>query len=117
MSQHEQSGTAGPKLPPGIEPRLLSFDVYGTLINTPPSNLEVFRSILVESSATNLDPETFGAFWEQRNIFHYSEEYRSYKEICRLSLADAFRHFGLSAGREDFDKPLLRMLPVHAALS
>ena len=48
MSQHEQSGTAGPKLPPGIEPRLLSFDVYGTLINTPPSNLEVFRSILVE---------------------------------------------------------------------
>jgi len=111
MSRHERSQTARPKLPPGVDPRLLSFDVYGTLINTPPSNLEVFRSILVEASATNLDPETFGAFWEQRNIFHYSEEYRSYKEICRLSLADAFRHFGLSAGREDSINRYFECLP------
>ncbi len=44
---------------------------------------------------------SFYAFWEQRNVFHYSEPYRSYKDICRLSLSEAFRHFGVSAGRED----------------
>ena len=44
-----------PKLPMGIEPRMLSFDVYGTLINTPPANLQAFRSILHEVSETNVD--------------------------------------------------------------
>ena len=38
-----------PKLPMGIEPRMLSFDVYGTLINTTPANLQAFRSILHEA--------------------------------------------------------------------
>ena len=28
-----------PKLPEGFDPRMLSFDVYGTLVNTPPANL------------------------------------------------------------------------------
>ena len=90
-----------PKLPVGIEPRMLSFDVYGTLINTPPSNLQAFRSILYEASETNLDPMKFYSFWEQRNLAHYMEAYRSYKEICQLSLSEAFRHFGIPSGRDE----------------
>ncbi len=35
---------------------MLSFDVYGTLIDTPPSNLLAFQSILRDAAATNLDP-------------------------------------------------------------
>src|SRR5690349_6252610 len=35
--------------------KLLSFDVYGTLINTPPINVKAFRLILEEASASNID--------------------------------------------------------------
>ncbi len=101
MSIGTNPGTPKPKLPVGIEPRILSFDVYGTLINTPPSNLHVFQSILLESSETNLDPMEFYSFWEQRNIAHYVEEYKiGYKDICQISLSEAFRHFSISSGRE-----------------
>lgn len=100
MSPAEQSRPAEAVLPLGVEPSMLSFDVYGTLINTPPSNLQAFRSILLDAFETSLDPMAFYSFWEQRNVVHYREPYQSYKDICRLSLAEAFRHFGISAGRE-----------------
>ena len=35
--------------------KLLSFDVYGTLVNTPPTNAEAFRIILEEAGAPNID--------------------------------------------------------------
>src|SRR5262245_2511144 len=38
---------------------------------------------------------------EQRNIAHDYEPYRSYKEIGRLSLDEAFRHFGIAGGNPD----------------
>src|SRR5215471_9774837 len=83
-----------------VIPRLLA-DVYGTLINTPPANLQAFRSILHEASETNVEPMEFYSFWEQRNVAHYMEPYKSYKEICQLSLSEAFRRFGVSSGREE----------------
>src|SRR6516164_5491863 len=43
----------------------------------------------------------FYSFWERRNVAHYMEPYRSYKEICQLSLSEAFRRFGVSSGREE----------------
>ena len=89
-----------PKLPDDFNPRLLSFDVYGTLVNTPPANARAFQSILGEAGRTDLDPKAFYAFWEQRNIAHYYEPYRSYKEICRLSLSEAFEKFGVATGRD-----------------
>jgi len=49
MSIGTRQHASKPKLPMGIEPRMLSFDVYGTLINTPPANLQAFRSILHEA--------------------------------------------------------------------
>ena len=88
-----------PKLPANFEPRMLSFDVYGTLVNTPPANLEAFRAILVDAGRPDLDPHAFYSFWEQRNIAHYYEPYQSYKEICRLSLSEAYARFGVTAGR------------------
>ena len=33
--------------------KLLSFDVYGTLINTPPINVKAFRLILEQAGASN----------------------------------------------------------------
>jgi 2-haloacid dehalogenase len=34
--------------------------------------------------------------WEHRNIVHYWELYRTYREICELSLTETFAHFGLA---------------------
>ena len=90
-----------PKLPDGFDPCMLSFDVYGTLVNTPPANVRAFQSILGEAGRTDLDAQAFYAFWEQRNIAHYCEPYRSYKEICRLSLSEAYEKFGVATGREE----------------
>lgn len=95
------SASTQSKLPEGFTPRMLSFDVYGTLVNTPPANARAFQSILGEAGRTDLDARAFYAFWEQRNIAHYYEPYRSYKEICRLSLSEAFEKFGVAAGREE----------------
>jgi 2-haloacid dehalogenase len=79
---------------------MLSFDVYGTLVNTPPANLKVFRAILADAGRSDLDPGEFYSFWEQRNIAHYYESYRTYKEITRISLMEAYERFGVAAGRE-----------------
>ncbi len=89
-----------PKLPNGFNPRMLSFDVYGTLVNTPPANFRAFESILADTGRTDLDAQAFYGFWEQRNIAHYYEPYRSYKEICRLSLSEAYEKFGVTTGRD-----------------
>lgn len=78
--------------------KLLSFDVYGTLVNTPPSIAKSFGTILAEAGASSIDPAAFAHYWESRNIAHYSEPYRPYKEIARHSLEEAFRQFGVSRG-------------------
>jgi 2-haloacid dehalogenase len=101
MSVSPQAHSIEPKLPPGVRPRMLSFDVYGTLVNTPPANLTAFQSILAEAHRSDLDPTAFYTFWEQRNIVHYCEPYRTYKDICRLSLMEAYEQFGVTTGKED----------------
>jgi 2-haloacid dehalogenase len=74
--------------------KLLSFDVYGTLINTPPINVKAFRLILEQAGASKIDALAFYQFWESRNIIHYREPYRRYREIGELSLEEAFENFG-----------------------
>ena len=37
----------------------------------------------------------FWEHWEHRNIAHYWDPYRSYREICELSLSETFSHFNL----------------------
>jgi FMN phosphatase YigB (HAD superfamily) len=73
----------------GTEPQmytLLSFDLYGTLINTPPANAKAFGAIVRDAKAHHVEVDAFYKFWEKRNISHYFEPYRSYKQICRTSL-------------------------------
>jgi len=76
--------------------KLLSFDVYGTLVNTPPANAKAFQAILEQAGAANIDALSFYNYWETRNIAHYREPYRSYKAICRTSLEEAFAHFKIA---------------------
>ena len=73
--------------------KLLSFDVYGTLINTPPINVKAFRLILEQAAASNVDALAFYQFWESRNIVHYREPYRRYREDRRAFPRRSVREF------------------------
>src|SRR5262245_13245450 len=78
-------------------PVLMSFDVFGTLIDVRGSSYAAFQSILTDSGATHVDVKAFWEHWEERNIAHYWEPYRRYRDICELSLAESFAHFGIKA--------------------
>lgn len=80
---------------------MLSFDVYGTLVNTPPANLDAFRAILVDAGRSDLDPTVFYSFWEQRNTAHCYQSYRTYKDICGLSLSEEYERFGVTTGQKE----------------
>ncbi len=79
--------------PARLQPKLMSFDVFGTLISVRDSSYSAFERILAESGARHLDVKAFWEHWEHRNIAHYWDLYRSYREICELSLAETFAHF------------------------
>lgn len=74
---------------------LLSFDVFGTLISVRDGSYDAFRSILADHGRADVDVRAFWEYWEERNIAHYWETYRPYKEICTLSLAEAFARFNV----------------------
>ena len=74
---------------------LLSFDVYGTLMDSRSGSSDAFAAILSAAGGEHVDPMDFQDRWELANILRYREPYRSYKTICRDSLAETFAHFGL----------------------
>jgi hypothetical protein len=41
---------------------MLSFDVYGTLVNTPPANLGVFRAILADAGRLDIVKTPLGGW-------------------------------------------------------
>jgi 2-haloacid dehalogenase len=95
--------TADGSPPATLSPRMISFDVFGTLISVRDSSYGAFERILRDAGAKDVDVKQFWEDWEHRNIAHYWEPYRSYKAICELSLAETFeRH------RVDGDPALIR---------
>ena len=82
-----------------LRPTLISFDVFGTLISVRESSYSAFERILADIGAHRVDVRVFWEHWEHRNIVHYWEQYRTYREICELSLEETFAHFGLTGER------------------
>jgi 2-haloalkanoic acid dehalogenase type II len=80
--------------------KLLSFDVFGTLISVRDSSYAAFECILRESDAAHVDVRAFWEAWEERNIESYWGPYRPYKEICHDSLAATFEAFGIKGRPE-----------------
>src|SRR5437868_7545104 len=76
-----------------LRPKLMSFDVFGTLISVRDSSYGAFERILADAGAHHIDVRAFWEHWEHHNIVHYWEAYRSYRDICQLSLAESFSHF------------------------
>jgi 2-haloacid dehalogenase len=78
-----------------LVPKLMSFDVYGTLISVRDGSYRAFERILAATDARNVDVKEFWERWEQRNIEQYWQSYRPYREICHTSLSNTFATFGL----------------------
>lgn len=76
-----------------LDPALMSFDVFGTLVDVRAGSYGAFQSILNEAGARDVDIKAFWEYWEHRNIAHYWEPYRRYRDICELSLAETLDHF------------------------
>lgn len=76
-------------------PQLLSFDVFGTLVDVRQGSRDAFAEILARCGGSAIDPLQFWEHWEHGNMRRYWEPYCSYREICRLSLAATLEHFGL----------------------
>ena len=87
-----------------LRPKMLSFDVFGTLISVRDSSYGAFERILADAGARHLDVKAFWEYWEHRNIAHYWEPYRSYREICELSLAESFAHFEVAGDSRLIDR-------------
>ena len=79
-----------------LRPKMMSFDVFGTLIDVREGSYGAFRRILAEADAEHLDVKIFWEHWEHRNIRHYRDPYRTYRNICELSLAESFEHFNIA---------------------
>lgn len=75
---------------------MMSFDVFGTLISVRDSSYSAFERVLAGAGAHHIDVKTFWEHWEHRNIAHYRDPYRSYREICEISLAETFAHFRIA---------------------
>lgn len=74
-------------------PKLLSFDVFGTLIDVRGGCRAAFERILAEAGggAGQLGPLELWEQWEKANIRRYWDQpYHSYREICRASLNEVF---------------------------
>jgi 2-haloacid dehalogenase len=74
---------------------LLSFDVYGTLVDVRAGSRAAFQEILTVAGGAHVDALSFWERWEAANIRRYLEPYRPYRAICRDSLAETLEHFGL----------------------
>lgn len=78
-----------------LRKKLLSFDVYGTLIDVRAGSRAAFAEILADTGRSDIDPLEFWEYWEAANIRRYREPYRPYRDICQASLTEAFARFGL----------------------
>jgi len=78
-----------------LRPKLMSFDVFGTLISVRDSSYDAFARILAAAGARHVDVKAFWEHWEHGNMRRYWDPYRPYREICRQSLAASFEHFDL----------------------
>jgi 2-haloacid dehalogenase len=72
--------------------KLISFDVFGTLISVREGSEAAFERILADAGAPTVDVRAFWEAWEERNIEGYWGPYRA---IACDSLAHAFARFGV----------------------
>ena len=104
-----------------LQPKVMSFDVFGTLISVRDGSYAAFETIVRDAGGGHgFDVKAFWEHWEARNIVHYREPYRGYRDICEISLGEAFEHFGLHGDPKLINRyfeafPRFRLYPDVAA--
>ena len=83
--------------------RLISFDIFGTLIDVRNGSYAAFQKILDEFGGQHIDVKEFWEHWEAENIQAYWRAYTKYRDICRNSLAATFDHFKLKGNPAAID--------------
>ena len=78
-----------------MQPKLISFDVFGTLIRVREGSYDAFASILRDVRGDAVEVKEFWEYWDRRITVHYWEPYRRYREICAIALDETFAHFDL----------------------
>ena len=94
-----------------LAPELLSFDVFGTLVDTRTHSYAAFQSMLDDCGASGIDVKLFWEHWEERNIAHYWEPYRRYRDICELSLAETLDRHGIKGSPRLIERYFLALFP------
>jgi 2-haloacid dehalogenase len=79
-----------------MRPKLMSFDVFGTLIQVRDGSYGAFTSILRDVGGGSVDVKAFWEHWDRRITAHYWEPYRRYREVCEIALGETFAHYGLN---------------------
>src|SRR5262249_15653171 len=72
------------EIPFPMTPKLMSFDVFGTLVDVRAESYGAFDSILRDAGGSGIDTKAFWEHWETLNIAHYWEQYRRYRDICEM---------------------------------
>jgi 2-haloacid dehalogenase len=87
-----------------MTPKLMSFDVFGTLVDVRDGSYGAFTSILRDVGGADIDVKAFWEHWDRRRTAHYWEAYRGYREISEISLGETFTHFGLRGDTRLIDR-------------
>ncbi|MGQ9463109.1 MAG: haloacid dehalogenase type II [Candidatus Fervidibacter sp.] len=80
----------------------VTFDCYGTLIDWD-SGIQSFLSDLLKRKGISVDLESLHQRWEAIQFDLIQKEYRTYKDILRLSLEAALNEFGVPYEPKDGD--------------
>jgi len=80
----------------------VTFDCYGTLIDWD-EGIRSFLRDLLNRKGVNADLDALHRRWEAIQFDLIQREYRPYKDILRLSLAETLKEFGIPHAPEDGD--------------
>lgn len=78
----------------------MTFDFYGTLMDTKGEGLKRFAQIL-KWNKSNVDVEVFYSRWLRRSQDHHIGPYIGYRELCEEALRETFREFGIEGRSRD----------------
>lgn len=86
------------------------FDCFGTLIDTGTGSMDAVRSILTNVNL-NVDADEFYSEWKiKKKEMTYFDEFYSEKELFKMSLAEMFKKYNVTADIDEAVQPMIRVL-------
>ena len=86
-----------------LVPKAITFDFYGTLMNSHETDLVAFAQIAKWDNCSAGDPKAFYDRWLRRVQDAYFGPYKKYRRICEEALAQTFQDFACSGRSADIE--------------